>query len=268
MTRSQWILLGSAAVLFATLYWGLERRPPELRESASLATPSLSSTSAVALIREASASLDARSEAEIHGFEKMLQTASSNEEKAEVYKQLSGAWYRQNRPGIAGHYAEQVAEMLPSDTTWGLAATTYTLCLRNDSLSAKQRDFCTERAIPAYENAISLAPEISTHKINLALHYADNSPADNPMRGIRMLLDLNKENPDDVAVLVQLGRLALQTNQNDKALARLQRAVDLQPDNRNANCLLAEAARRTGDQQLAETSESACGALSTQQANF
>jgi tetratricopeptide (TPR) repeat protein len=261
MNRTQWILLGAGAALFALLYWGLERRPPEMRGVDSIRVSNMSSTSANALIREASSGLNARQEAEIHGFEKMLSGATSDSRKVELLKQLSGAWYRTGNPAIAGHYAEEIANLIPSDTTWGLAATTYTLCLRADSLSAKQRDFCNEHALPAYENAISLAPESSTHKVNLALHYTDNPPAGNPMRGIRMLLDLNKENPDDVTVLNQLGRLALQTNQNDKALGRLTRATELEPDNRTAQCLLSEAARRTGNQELAASAEKACRTL-------
>jgi len=268
MQRAHWFVLGIAAALFVLLYWGLERRPPNMRGVESVRTSNMSSTSASALIREASGGLDAREEAEIHGFEKMLDAATSDTRKVELLKQLSGAWYRTGNPAIAGHYAEQIAELTPSDTTWGLAATTYTLCLRQDSLSEKQRDFCTERALPAYENAISLAPESSTHKVNLALHYADNPPANNPMRGIRMLLDLNKENPEDVAVLVQLGRLALQTNQNDKALGRLTLATELAPDNRTAQCLLSEAARRTGNNQQAASADSACRALYEQEANL
>lgn len=268
MKSPHWIVLGIGVVLFVLLYWGLERRPPNMRGVDSIRTSNMSSTSANALIREASSGLDARQEAEIHGFEKMLDGSTSETRKVELLKQLSGAWYRSGNPAIAGHYAEQIAVLTPSDTTWGLAATTYTLCLRSDSLSAKQRDFCKERAVPAYENAISLAPESSTHKVNLALHYADNPPAKNPMRGIRMLLDLNKENPEDVAVLVQLGRLALQTNQNEKALGRLTLAAEIEPDNRTAQCLLSEAARRMGNEQLAVSADTACRALFKQEAQL
>jgi len=179
MNRTQWILLGAGAALFALLYWGLERRPPDMRGVDSIRVSNMSSTSANALIREASSNLNARQEAEIHGFEKMLDGATSDSRKVELLKQLSGAWYRTGNPAIAGHYAEEIA----------------------------------------------------------------------------------KENPDDVSVLVQLGRLALQTNQNDKALGRLTRATELEPDNRSAQCLLSEAARRTGNEQLAASSESACRTL-------
>ena len=260
MGRPQFIAIAVAAGLFVLFYWGLERVPPQMREGAS-ATQQLSSTSAQALIREASATMDDRTEASIHGFERMLDGAESTERKAEVLKQLSGAWYRAGRPELAGHYAEQVAEAIPSDTTWGIAGTTYSLCLKADSLSAKQKAFCTERAIVAYETAISLAPEVTTHKLNFAIHLADNPPADNPMRGILILRELNTTNPDDVSVLIQLGRLALRTNQLDKASERLTRAVELAPDNVNAQCLLSEVAGRLGNKAVAANASESCRLL-------
>ena len=263
MGRPQYIAVACAAALFALIYWGLEYRPRDIvAATEARGGLALAATSAQSLIREALPLLDVRTEAEIHGFSKQLDAATGDARRVEVYQDLSGAWYRAGRPAIAGHYAEQVAELAPSDTTWGIAGTTYSLCLRVDSLSAKQRDFCRERAVVAYENAISLAPDEPSHKVNLALYYADNPPEDNPMRGIRMLLDLNAEQPDNVSVLVQLGRLALRTNQNDRALERLMRAVELAPDDRAAQCLLAEAAEREGRRELAAASGSRCRALS------
>ncbi len=261
-SRSHYIAVALALALFAVLYWGLERRPPEMRGVDPAAAGMLSTTSAQALIREASEGIDPRTEAEIHGFEKMLDAATEDGRRVELLKQLSGAWYRAGQPALAGHYAERVAELMPSDTTWGIAGTTYSLCLRADSLSEKASAFCKERSIVAYETAISLAPEDSTHKINLAVHLADNPLADDPMRGIVMLRELNQANPDNVSVLIQLGRLALQTNQVDRAVERLTRAASLAPDSRSAQCLLAEAAERSGNATLAAPAKLACQTLS------
>ena len=260
MGRPQLIALGCALVAFLGLNLGLERLAPPMRDGAS-AVQKLSSTSASALLREATDGLDARVEAEVHGLEKRLDAAASDERKAAVLRELSGAWYRAGRPALAGHYAEQVAEALPSDTAWSIAATTYSLCLRADSLSAKQRAFCEERAVPAYEMAISLAPAESSHRLNLAIHLAENPPADNPMRGILLLRELNEADPEDVGVLIQLGRLSLQTGQLENARKRLSEAVRVDPANRNAQCLLAEAAGRLGDAAMAATAAQACSDL-------
>ena len=263
MARPQTLALGLAALAFLGIYFGLERLAPPMREGASAVTK-LSSTSARALMREATDRMDARAEAEIHGLERMLDAAESDARKADVMKQLSGAWYRAGRPALAGHFAEQVAEIAPSDTAWSIAATTYSLCLRADSLSAKQQAFCEERAVPAYETAISLAPAESSHRLNLAIHLAENPPADNPMRGILLLRELNEADPEDVGVLIQLGRLSLQTGQLENARKRLSEAVRVDPANRNAQCLLAEAAGRLGDAAAAAAAAQACGDLAQQ----
>ena len=262
MGRSQLIAVAVAAVAFVTIAFGMERLAPAMRDGASAVTK-LSSTSARALMREATDGMDARAEAEIHGLERMLDAAESDARKVDLLKQLSGAWYRAGRPALAGHFAEQVAETAPTDTAYSIAATTYSLCLRRDSLSAKQRAFCSERAVPAYETAISLAPANPAHRLNLAIHLAENPPPDNPMRGILLLRELNEANPDDVPVLLQLGRLALQTGQNEKARERLSHAVDVEPANRQAQCLLAEAAGRLGDVATATTAAQACAELAT-----
>lgn len=258
MQRPQLVAAAVALGLAAVIAFGMERRPPELRGAERVA---LEVSSGRALVREALPSLGARAEARIHGLSKQLEAAEAAPRRAELLAELSGAWYEAGHPAVAGYYAETLAEESPTDTAWGIAATTYTLCLRADSLTEKAEAFCREHAVRAYENAISLAPAEASHRVNLAVFYADNPPADNPMRGIRMLLDLNREQPENVAVLVQLGRLALQTNQLDRARERLGTAVELAPDNASAQCLLAEAAQRIGDDDLAARSQAACRAL-------
>ena len=255
-----WILLAALA-LWIFLWFGLDRRPENMRKNIAADAGLIASTSANAILKEAYPQLDPTQEAEIHGLERMLEGAGGDVRKREVLEDLSGAWYRAGFPALAGHYAERIAELAPSDTTWGIAGTTYTICLRADSLSAKQKAFCQERAVASYENAISLAPEESRHKLNLALYYTENPPDDNPMRGILMLRELNEAEPDNIAVLIQLGRLALQTQQYDRAIGRLQRAISLDPNNPDAQCLLAQAASLAGDTELSQRAKSACETL-------
>ena len=60
------------------------------------------------------------------------------------------------------------------------------------------------------------------------------------MQGIQMLLKLNKENPDDTGVLLTLARFGMQTNQFEKVEGRLQKVLALEPNNRAANCMMAD----------------------------
>jgi cytochrome c-type biogenesis protein CcmH/NrfG len=110
----------------------------------------------------------------------------------------------------------------------------------------------------ALEKAISLEPDNSQHKINLALVYADLPPENNPMAGIQMLLDMNKKDPQDVEVIVRIGRLAIKTGQYDRAIERLKRALELDPQNKSAPCFLYQAYSGLGDQAKAEEFKARC----------
>ena len=94
------------------------------------------------------------------------------------------------------------------------------------------------------ENAISFDPDNLDHQINLALCYVEKPLEDNPMKGIMMLLELNKANPENISVLLQLGKLALQTNQIDRAIARFETVLEYDAENNQAHCFLADIYRQ------------------------
>jgi predicted Zn-dependent protease len=125
----------------------------------------------------------------------------------------------------------------------------------------KVRAFCTNNAVEAFENAISLNPSNISHQVNLALLYAENPPSDNPMKGITMLLDLNREHPENVLVLNNLARLAIRTGQYDRAIERLEKARSIEPDNANTSCLLAQAYEGSGNTEQAEAFGEQCRKL-------
>jgi cytochrome c-type biogenesis protein CcmH/NrfG len=81
--------------------------------------------------------------------------------------------------------------------------------------------FCNQRAVQAFENAISLNPDNASHRLNLALTYTEMPPEDNPMKGILLLRELQEQYPENTQVLNALGRLAIQTGQYARAVERL-----------------------------------------------
>ena len=145
-----------------------------------------------------------------------------------------------------------LAEMTGSDERWSIAGATFFggISTATDPVLKK---FCTEKAIRAFENAYSINPANIAHKVNLALCYAENPPPEEPMKGPLLLLELDKQNPGEPAVLLALARLALKTGQYDKALARLQSVLKVEPENNRAICLLPEAYNGLGNTAEAET---------------
>jgi len=89
------------------------------------------------------------------------------------------------------------------------------------------------------------------------LIYVDH-PDQNPMQGIQMLLKLNENYPENVQVLNQLARLGIRTNQFEKAIQRLQKALTLEPNNNTSICLIAQAYERSGQTALAKEFQDKC----------
>ncbi len=257
MKKSQWIVIAAAAVFFAVLYFGFDTKPSKQKEIEKQRAGAFSSTDINSLLVDAKANLSAQSSSSVATLEGEVEKTTADTAKAAVYKQLSSLWYQLEKPAIAGHYAEKVAEITRDEEAWSIAGTTYSICLQREQ-EEKIRSFCTDHAIQALEKAASLNPQNIQHKVNLALVYAENPPKEMPMKGILMLVDLNKQNPDDVLILTQLGRLAIKTSQFDKAVERLGRAVELAPDDQMAICLLAKAYEGMGNSAKAAEYNSKC----------
>ena len=240
MNKAQWITLVSAVLLFAGLYLGAGTKPKErkaVEKSRALTTESLDIEE---LLAEAKKTLPPTVAGEVAAAEQQFAEAAKEADKVAIFKNLSHIWYEQKRAELAGHYAQKVAELENTDAAWFTAGATFRTAAQQAE-NEKLKQFCNKRTLKAFENALSLDPTSATNKLNLATCYADNPPADNPMKGILMLRELNEQEPDNVAVLNTLGRLAIQTSQFDKAILRLERAVSLSPKNKASVCLLAEA---------------------------
>jgi tetratricopeptide (TPR) repeat protein len=259
MTKSQIATVGAAVLLLLVMYIGCDTKPQKIKDvekSRSLVTEA---TDINVLLTEAKDSLKPSQLALISALEDELAAQPTDTGKVSKLKQLSGQWFQLDRPAIAGHYAEEVAELLNTEESWSITGTTYAIAVQSGR-NQRVRDYATGRAVKAFENAISINPKEIGYKLNLALLYTDNPPADNPMKGILMILDLNRANPDNPNILMNLGRLAIRTNQFDKAVERLERALTLDPSLTPAICMLGQAYAGLGQMDKAKSYEQRCAA--------
>ncbi len=260
MTKLQWAAIGGALGLFFVLYFGCNRKPEDIASLEKSRALTVESTDINTVIKEAKAGLEAPQMSVVLSLEEKLEATVADSARAEVYKELSSQWYELQRFAIAGYYAQQVAALLNTENSWSIAGTTYSICMQR-AAEERIRDFCTGRAVQAFESAISLNPENVAHKVNLALTYTTNPPPDNPMKGVMMLRELNQETPNNVLVLNALGRLSIRTGQYDNAVERLQAALEADPENRTSICLLAQAYEGKGDAEQAENYADQCRRL-------
>lgn len=232
--------------LFLILYFGFDTKPPKQKAIEKSRALSIERINIQDYIRETKSALPPNAAAAIAALEIQVEQALADSLRVPSLQQLSGRWYELRQPAIAGYYAEQVAELDGSESAWSITGTTFTLCAQQ-SKDPEMREFCANRGILAYENAISMNPEEPAHRINLALLYTEVPPEDNPMQGILMLRELNETYPENVPVLIQLGRLGIQTGQYERAAERLEQALSIDPTNRNAACFLIQAYEQMGN---------------------
>jgi len=239
MNRLQLLSIAIALGLFGLLYFGFDTKPSKQKELEKTRSFSAELTSGPALIKSAKANLSAEQLGELELLEAQSQ---SPVDSTSIYykKQLASRWYQMGHPAISGHFALQIAEKENTESAWSIAGTTFSICLKNNP-SPEREDYCKKRAISSFETAISLAPENSQHRVNLAMVYANHPLADQPMKGIQMLLELNRKDPDNVLVLKTLATFGLQTNQFDKVIGRLEKAKSLAPKDLEIDCLLEKA---------------------------
>ena len=172
-------------------------------------------------------------------------------------KDLSSTWYGEGQIAIAGSYAEQIAQLVQTGQAWGIAGTTFAAGIKSAS-QEKERKYCLSKALECLENAASQEPKEISHQLNRGIILAENPPQDNPMKGVLLLLDLNKNNPENVPVINNIAKFALQTGQLDRAEQRLSLALELEPNNRLTNCLSAQLYDAKGQKSKAEQFRRKC----------
>ena len=101
-------------------------------------------------------------------------------------------------------------------------------------------EYCFNKAIAAFEKAASLAPENLVHKENLAYCYTEHNDFSQVMKGVNLYQGILQQDSTNVKVLLRLGKLSVErTKDYPKALSRLEKAVQVAPNNFDANYYLA-----------------------------
>jgi tetratricopeptide (TPR) repeat protein len=246
MNKAQIVIVFAAVSLFSVLYFGFETKPDKQKKVEQSRSLQGESTSFETLLEDALSHLNPAQVAKLEEVKTQISQATEDAKRAHLLKELSGLWYDFDQLAIAGGYAEQVAGLENADSSWSVAGGTFF----NGLIAAKDptlRQYCASHAVKAFESAVSLAPEVVEHRVNLALVWAENPPPDNPMQAVLMLRDLESKHPENASVYNALGRLAIKTGQWQRATERLEKSWSLDKKNPNTPCLLAKAYEGAGN---------------------
>lgn len=259
LTRHQLIAILSTFALLLVFYFGFGTKEPSIKLAEKSRVASFENTSIENIRKLVFDSLDLNSKAYFDGLQLQLHDSFDDSTKIDALKSISSFWYSKNEFALAGEAAEQIAEIEPSGFSWSMTGTSYAAGIKNGKTPTK-RTFNMSKAVNAFENAISLDPDNIKHQVNLAICYAEMPPEDQPMTGILMLLDLDKKFPKTPAVLFQLARFGMQTNQFEKAIGRLETLLEIDPNMVKAHCLLADAYLKINNANAAQKHIETCQA--------
>lgn len=228
---------------FVLLYFGFSKISPEIRnpEKSAVSKNIENDFEQKAITFIDSLSDDSRSQIAL--FMKQYESSTVDSVRIASLKKISGFWYAQGKTGLAAEYARKVAELVATPDAWTLAATNFVLAIKQGlGTESEQKDWLS-KARHGFEQAVALDSNNVVSKLNQAL-LAVEFPENGPMEGILALRKLNKQYPDEPAVLFHLARLAIETNQLDRAKERLSHLVKVAPDYTRAYCLLAQIAEK------------------------
>ena len=257
MQRSQVISIALFIGLFSILYFACSTKTKEQEAVEKSRAENLEILNIDRINADAIKGISGPNRLQVTEWIDSLALLSVEEDKVRIYEQIASLWYNEGRPLLSAYYAEKIADLKNTEETWQITGTSYLIAaqrLQDD----REKQYAVQRSRLALEKAISLNASNIENRINLALTYVEQPLESNPMKGILMLVDLNKENLDNIPVLMQLGRLAMGTNQLDKAVERLSRVTELDPDNRQAHCYLEEIYTKQGKMEEAAREKQFC----------
>jgi len=195
MNTFQKLTIAGACVLLAVLFFGFSTKPDALIEKEKLRALNSTITDASIIQRDVIKALTSEQRASIQILEARIAEAIDTASRVESLKELSGTWYRYGQYALAGSAAEEVAQAMGD--------------AQSESIEKKSA-FCKEKAIVCLENAISIDPDNIEYELNRGILFANYPEQQNPMKGIQILLKLNKNYPENVPVMNNLAKFALQ----------------------------------------------------------
>ena len=243
--------------LFLVLYLGCDTKTKETKAVEKTRAQNLELVSVERIIQANKENISAQAKSDLMVLEEKLERATDDSTKVGYLKSMASLWYSEGQPLISGYFAEKIANIDNSESAWSITGTTYAIAAKMNE-NEFEKKHAVSKSRMALENALSLNPNNLDNTINLALSYVDVPDETNPMKGVLMLIELNKENPNNPNVLFQLGRLSLQTNQLDKAVQRLTQVIEIDKNRTDAYCLLAEVYTKKGETAKAEEAQKNC----------
>ena len=247
MKKQQLILVGSGVVLLCLVYFFGKTIPPKKNPGAVTAAAGPKEISITTILEASKKQLTPAQQAQVAQLETAVVRGDVKEQQIKVYKQLAGFWKDTAHLLIPyGYYSAEAAKLENSQKSLTFAAQFFLDGIRRQENPALQRWMGLE-AKDLFEKALRLDPDNDSLKIGLGSCYLFGNISESPMEGILKIREVAQKHPENMYAQFMLGMGGMVSGQYDKAIERLIKVAEHEPENVEAVLMLAEAYERKND---------------------
>jgi len=247
LKKQQLILVGSGVVLLCLIYFFGKTIPPKKNPGAVAAATGAKEISFNTILEASKQQLSPAQQAFVAQLETAVVRGDVKEQQIKVYKQLADFWKDSAHLLIPyAYYSAQAAKLENSQKSLTFAAQFFFEGIRRQDNPELQRWMATE-AKELFEKALQIAPDNDSLKIGLGSTILFGNLGEGPMEGIRKIREVADRDPENMYAQFMLGLGGMISGQYDKAIDRLLKVVQHQPENVEAMLMLAEAYERQKD---------------------
>jgi len=235
--RNQLIIVGIAVALIIGIY---QLPKTVVSKKQNLPAPDTKSKTAETKKKEEThqIQLNALQTEKLAFWKKEIQHAVSIEKKHIFADSIANLFRTINRIDSAAYYYGQAFSENDTAKYQVITANTWFEAFKFAlSVDANRANEYGEQARIMYEKVLSKNPKLYTAKANMAMTFVATPT---PMKGITLLREIIAEDPKNELALLNLGLLAIQSKQYDKAVSRFDTLLKVNPNHIEAKLYLAE----------------------------
>ena len=253
MKKSQWITIVVAVLLVAVLYRFGRIIPKKKSVSTQQSVQETATTSITidTILASVKKELSTEQVIRLNTLENSISRGDVKAQKLKVYHQLAHFWG--DTASIFEPYAwyeAEAARLENSEKSLTFAARLFLDNLQTDG-NLQRRQWKALQAKDLFERSLKINPDNDSSKIGVGACYIFGDISAMPMEGISKIRQVVDKDSTNVYGQLTLVKGSIRSGQYDKAIARLQTVIRLQPANIEALLLLADVYERMGDKKNA-----------------
>jgi tetratricopeptide (TPR) repeat protein len=183
----------------------------------------------------------------INTLEHSISRGAVQDQQLHIYHQLARFWFDSARVFEPfAWYEAEAARLENSEKSLTFAAQLFLDNLRVDEVG-QRRQWKALQAKDLFERSLKINPKNDSAKVGLGACYLFGGISATPMEGIMKIREVVEKDSTNIYAQLMLARGSVMSGQYDKAVARLETVVRLQPKNIDGILMLADVYERMGN---------------------